>query len=203
MDNDDFTVLVSGGGRRHWMSMCTVWPSHSKWLEQQICIKFCIKFEPSSKETGWLRRLQLRATATWQLHHDNAPAHASRLMQSVLVKHQITQVTQLPYSPDWVPWDFWLFPKLKSPLKGKIPGHQWDSGKCDGAADRDWENCVRSRGAYFEGDWDVIALCTMFLVSCIFLTKCLYFSYYMPGYLLDRPHVMTLDCVMPLNQHWC
>ena len=41
------------------------------------------------------------------------------LVQSVLVKHQLTQVTQPPYSPDLVPCDFWLFPKLKSPLKGK------------------------------------------------------------------------------------
>ena len=24
-----------------------------------------------------------------------------------------------PYNPDLVPCDFWLFPKLKSPLKGK------------------------------------------------------------------------------------
>ena len=30
-----------------------------------------------------------------------------------------TQMTQTPYSPDLVPCDFWLFPKLKSPLKGK------------------------------------------------------------------------------------
>ena len=29
------------------------------------------------------------------------------------------QVTKPPYSPDLVPCDFWLFPKLKSPLKGK------------------------------------------------------------------------------------
>ena len=36
-----------------------------------------------------------------------------------MVKHQITQVTQPPYSPDLVPCDFWLFSKLKSPLKGK------------------------------------------------------------------------------------
>ena len=28
-------------------------------------------------------------------------------------------MTQPPYSPDWAPCDFWLFPKLKSPLKGK------------------------------------------------------------------------------------
>ena len=36
-----------------------------------------------------------------------------------LVKHQITQVTQPPYSPDLAHCDFCLFPKLKSPFKGK------------------------------------------------------------------------------------
>ena len=41
-------------------------------------------------------------------------------MQSFLVKHQITQVTQTRYSPDVAPCDFWLFPKLKSALKGTI-----------------------------------------------------------------------------------
>ena len=41
------------------------------------------------------------------------------LMQSVLVKNQTTQVTQPPYRPDLVPCNFWLFPKLKSPLQGK------------------------------------------------------------------------------------
>ena len=49
----------------------------------------------------------------------NVPAHASRLMQSFLAKHQITQVTQPLYSLDLVPCDLWLFPKLKSPLKGR------------------------------------------------------------------------------------
>ena len=36
-----------------------------------------------------------------------------------LATHHITQVTQLPYSQGLVPCDFWLFLKLKSPLKGK------------------------------------------------------------------------------------
>ena len=40
-------------------------------------------------------------------------------MNSFLAKYQITQVTQPPYSPDLAPCDFWLFPKLKVPLKGK------------------------------------------------------------------------------------
>ena len=53
--------------------------------------------------------------------------------------------------------------KLKSPLKGKR--FQTDSRKYDGAADGNWENCVRSQGAYFEGDRGIIVLCTMFLVS--------------------------------------
>ena len=60
----------------------------------------------------------LWATGDWQLHHNNVPAQASRLC-SFLVKHQITQMTLLPYSSDLVPCISWLFPKLKSPLKGK------------------------------------------------------------------------------------
>jgi hypothetical protein len=54
-----------------------------------------------------------------QLHHDNAPAHSTALVQAFLAKH-IIQVCQPPYSPDLAPCDFWLFPKLKSPLKGRI-----------------------------------------------------------------------------------
>ena len=123
-----------------------------------------------------------------QLHHDNTPAHASRLVQSFLTKHQITQVTQPPCSPELAPHNFWHFPKLKSPLKGK--GFQFiDETWENRAADGDWENCVRFQGAYFERDWGVIVLCTLFLVSCIFFNKCLYFSYYMTGYLLDRPDI--------------
>ena len=41
------------------------------------------------------------------------------IMQSFLVQHQITQLNQPPYSSDLAPCDFWLFSKLKSPLKGK------------------------------------------------------------------------------------
>ena len=39
------------------------------------------------------------------------------------------------------------------------------------AADGNWENCVR----YFEGNWGIIVLCIILLVSCIFFNKCLYF----------------------------
>ena len=67
------------------------------------------------------------------------------------------------------------------------------SGKYDGAADGDWKNCVRSEGAYFEGDWGIIVLCTMFLVSSSINVS---FSYCMVGYLLDRYlHMPGLHCL--------
>ena len=62
----------------------------------------------------------------------------------------------------------WLlaFPQTKITFeREEISDHWWDSGKYDRAGDGDWENCVRSQGAYFEWDWGIIVLCTMFLVS--------------------------------------
>ena len=89
-------------------------------------------------------------------------------------------MTQPPYSPYLVPYDFWLFPKLKSPLKGKrfetvdeIQENRIGQLMAENCV-KNWENCVKSQGAYFEGDWGVIVLCAMFLASCIF-NKCLFF----------------------------
>jgi hypothetical protein len=65
-----------------------------------------------------LKGLDLWAACNWQLHHDDAPAYSSHLIQSFLAKDGIPVVHQAPYSPDMAPCDFWLFPKLKRPLKG-------------------------------------------------------------------------------------
>ena len=72
----------------------------------------------------------------------------------------------------------WLlaFPKTKITFEREEISDRWgDSGKYNRATDGDWENYVRSQGAYFEWDWGVIVLCIMFLVSSIFFTKCLFF----------------------------
>jgi hypothetical protein len=63
-----------------------------------------------------VRRKQpdLWAATTWQLHHDNAPAHSLHLIQTFLAKHSITVVHQAPYSPDMAPCDFWLFPQVEN-----------------------------------------------------------------------------------------
>jgi histone-lysine N-methyltransferase SETMAR len=56
-----------------------------------------------------------------QLHHNNAPAHSTALMQA-LTMHHITKVCQPlpPYSPDLAPCDFWLFPKAKITVEKDI-----------------------------------------------------------------------------------
>ena len=85
----------------------------------------------------------------------------------------------------------WLLAFSKTKItfeREEISDHRWDSGKYDRAADDNWENCVRSQGFYFEGSWGFIVLCIMFLVCCVF-NKCLYFSYYMAGYLLGRLYI--------------
>jgi len=115
------------------------------------------------------KRPQLWETQTWMLHHDNAPAHASLLIRSYLAKHQTSVVPHPPYSPDLVPADFFLFPKLKTTLKWRRfqtieetekknairelraikesacqeAFQQWKKG---------WERCIPSRGDYFQGD---------------------------------------------------
>jgi len=62
---------------------------------------------------------QLWEKRTSMLHHDNAPADVSLLIRSYLAKRQTYVVPHPPYSPNLAPADFFLFPKLKSTLKGR------------------------------------------------------------------------------------
>ena len=114
------------------------------------------------------KKAELWENQTCMLHHNNAPAHASLLIRSYLAKHQTSVVSHPPNSPDIAPADFFLFPKLKTTLKGRRfqtrkeiqenairelhtitesafqeAFQQWK--KC-------WEWCIGSRGVYFE--WD-------------------------------------------------
>jgi hypothetical protein len=48
-----------------------------------------------------------------------APTHASLLIRINPAKHQTSVVPHPPYSPGLAPADFFLFPKLKTILKGR------------------------------------------------------------------------------------
>ena len=65
------------------------------------------------------KRPELWENQTWMLHHDKALAHASLLTRRYLAKHQTSVVPHPPCSPDLAPEDFFLFPKLKTTLKGR------------------------------------------------------------------------------------
>ena len=65
------------------------------------------------------KRPDLWKNKNWLLHHDNAPAHTSLLVREFLTKNNTLMMPQPPYSPDLAPCDFFLFPKLKRPMKGR------------------------------------------------------------------------------------
>lgn len=114
------------------------------------------------------KRPNLWRDNSWLLHHDNAPAHTSLLVREYLTKNQVTIIAQAPYSPDMAPADFFLFPKLKIPLRGRrfdsiedikqnskrellaIPKSSF-SRAFEGWKRR-WHTCVGTDGDYFEGD---------------------------------------------------
>ena len=89
-------------------------------VEQQICIKVCVKLEHSSMATVQMTQ-KTAAMGNWWLAASSQQCACSCITfcAEFWAKHQITQVTQPPYSPDVAPCNFWLLPKLKSPLKRK------------------------------------------------------------------------------------
>ncbi|PNF18762.1 hypothetical protein B7P43_G03333 [Cryptotermes secundus] len=89
-------------------------------------------------------------------------------VHSILSEDLGMRRVQAPYSPDMAPCDFWLFPKLKMPLKRTrfesreditrnatarlitIPKDAFQ--KCFQQWWKRWEKCVHYQGDYFEGD---------------------------------------------------
>ena len=93
---------------------------------------------------------------------------ACHAVSSELHRASIPVITQLPYSPDLSPSDFWLFPTVKMCLKGtrfanmediksnvtaelrKIPKEAFC--QCFQQSQDRRSKCVRAQGSYFEGD---------------------------------------------------
>ena len=166
-------------------------------VEQWICIRFHMKLEHSSTETIQLIQ-KATAMGNWWLAASSWPqAHSCIVLCSFFCETSNRPGDSAPLLPRFGARRLLAFPKIKITFEREeiFLDHWWDSGTYHGAADGDWENCVRSQGAYFEGDWGITVLWTMFLVNCIFFKKCLYFSYYMAGYLQDRPRMSPITKV--------
>jgi transposase len=132
-----------------------------------------------------VRRVRGEIADKWFLQHDNAPSHTSFAVKEFLAQNKITALPHPPYSPDLAPCDFFLFPKLKSHLKGHYFGTVKNVQALNNISSEDflhcyeewqqrWNRCIRSQGAYFEGDKLHLHVC-----SIIFL--------YHSHYFWDRP----------------
>ena len=102
------------------------------------------------------------------VHHGNAPAHNALSIRQFLAERQITTLEHPPYSPDLAPCDFWLFPKVKSVLKGShfegvedIQEHVTSPLRtikkeeflgCFEAWKNIIQKCINFEGEYFEGE---------------------------------------------------
>ena len=138
-------------------------------VEQLICNKFCIKLEHSSGETIWMIQ-KTAARGNWWLTASSWQRTCSWVTSPTEAfgetsNHPCESASLQPrFGTLWL----LAFPKTKITFEREENSyHQWDSGKYNGAADGDWENCVRFQGAYFQGDWGVIVLCKMCLLSSI------------------------------------
>ena len=168
--------------------------------EQQICIKFCLKLEHSCMET--IQMIQIWATGDWLLGFITTKCRLMHhVAQSFLAKHQITQVTQPPYSPNLAPCDFWLFPKLKSPLKWKRfqtvdEIQEYTTGQLMVTGKTVWGPKVSTlKGT--EASLSYVQ-CFLYLVSSSINVS---FSYHMAGYLLDRPHILNTIFLLIIFLH--
>ena len=64
------------------------------------------------------RRPEMWKNSSWVLNQDNAPAHNALAVKTFLTKHKITVLEHPLYSPGLSPCDFFLFPEIKSALRG-------------------------------------------------------------------------------------
>ena len=80
-------------------------------------------FYLSVLECLWKRirrfRPEYSAPGSWFLH-DNAPVRRAVVVQEFLALKQVCMLNQPPSSPDLSPCDYFLFPKLKLPLKERL-----------------------------------------------------------------------------------
>ena len=169
----------------------------TKQVEQWICIRFCVKLECSSAETIWMIQKAFgddaKSAAQIKVWHkrfkdgwefvesdpcSGRPATGrtpeyTGYNQQRLATGSVRTRSWSGDSKNYCVRDFdagsW-----QETCRGKICSMASATG-VEGISCCSWESCVRSQGTYFEGDWGIIVLCIIFLISYIFFNKCLFF----------------------------
>jgi len=141
----------------------------AEWVSSNQTVNHQYYFEVLTKLHERVRRKQPELWRNrWILHQDNVPAHNALSVKQFLATKNITVLEHPAYLPDLAPWDFYLFPKIKSVLKGthfvfvenvkaktveilnSLTEH--DLQNCFEHWQHRMRLCVNSEGNYFEGD---------------------------------------------------
>lgn len=143
---------------------------HVEWVPegQTVTQHYYLEVLTRLREKIRRKRPELWKENSWVLHQDNAPAHSAFSVKTFLANHNIPVLEHPPYSPDLAPCDFYLFPKIKSALKGTrfdtvedvkrkatevMKGlTQNDFQHCFGQWKIRLERCRDRGGVYIEGD---------------------------------------------------
>jgi transposase len=91
---------------------------HKEFLPPGQTVNHTFYKDASERLRKRVQRVRRDIADDWVLHHDKAPAHTALSIGEFLANKNIPTLPHPPYSPDLVPCDFYLFPKLKSKLKG-------------------------------------------------------------------------------------
>ena len=84
-------------------------------MNEEMCVDVLCRLRDtvrSKRDKKW------RTSGCFPLH-DNAPAHRSVLVMDILAKSSVTTLEHPPYTSDLAAADLYLFPGLKSALKGQ------------------------------------------------------------------------------------
>ena len=133
-------------------------------IDLTVGVRVTIEVLKLFRERFSRERPALFKSGQWNFHHDNAQVHNSILVTDYLTKMGIKTVPQPPYSSDFAPCDFWLFPKLRGcryetigEMKKAVPKVintlTWESfhGALHKLLERH-NKCIAAGGGYFEGE---------------------------------------------------
>ena len=108
------------------------------------------------------KRLALFKSGQWHFQPDNAPVHDSIVVTDYLTKLGNKIIPHTPFSPDLVPCDLWLFPKLRGCRYETIEMKVTVTKVIDTLTQEDFHGafrklleryrCIAAGGDYFEGD---------------------------------------------------
>jgi hypothetical protein len=122
-----------------------------------------------------------------------APSHTSLVVQQFLAEKSIPVINHPPYSPDLAPNDFWLFPTLKTGLKGTRFATMEDI-ECDDRTPRDSKRSLPPVLPTMAGSVEQVCVCVQrsyFEVYLVNVVICLTIKvlYHISGNFMTVPHI--------------